>query len=152
MKIRGAVLADTGVVADLICALLTELDSKPIDHASAARFHQRAVSMISDGSVTAFLAFDGIRAIGLATIHACSAIYAGRFGEISELYVAPEYRNRGIGRSLIDACVEHAKALQWTRLEVGTPELPKWERTLGFYVSNGFSTVGARMKRQTELG
>ena len=152
MEIRFAGVPDASVIADLVCALLEELDAKPIDATTEAAIRQRANAMISDGSVTAILAFENSRAVGLATLHDCSAIYAGRFGEISEMYVDPDYRNCKIGSSLIFACIDHAKDRQWARLEVGTPELPKWKRTEAFYDRNGFTTVGARMKREMNCG
>lgn len=148
MDIRSAVPADAPVVASLVGALLAELGGSPLDAEAEAKLLNRAGEMLADESVIAFLAFGDERAIGVVTLTACSAIYAGRFGELTELYVAPEQRSCGVGEALLSACVRFAIDRQWERLEVGTPHLPEWSRTEAFYLKHGFSSVGARMKRE----
>ena len=82
----------------------------------------------------------------MAVLNPCASLYAGHFGEITELYVKPECRSAGVGAGLIEAAIAAARARSWSRLEVGTPELPTWDRTAAFYKRNGFIEVGARMK------
>lgn len=51
------------------------------------------------------IAVDGTP-VGVLTLNECAAIYAGgKFGEISELYVSPNYRSLGIGVRLVDEAV-----------------------------------------------
>jgi len=84
--------------------------------------------------------------IGVVTLNECSAIYAGgRFGEISELYVAPDYRSSGVGARLIGAAAEFGRERGWPDLEVGAPSIPVWQRTVDFYLRNGFEEVGPRL-------
>ena len=46
------------------------------------------------------------RDVGVVTLNECAAIYSGgRFGEISELYVVPDYRSKGVGAMLMEAAV-----------------------------------------------
>jgi GNAT superfamily N-acetyltransferase len=78
----------------------------------------------------------------------CAAIYAGgKFGEISELYVRPEYRSNGVAARLLEAAGKHAEECGWKRLEVGAPTQPAWERTLKFYLREGFEEVGPRLRK-----
>ena len=86
------------------------------------------------------------RDIGVVTLNECSAIYAGgQFGEISELYVAPDYRSIGVGARHIGAAAEFGRERGWPDLEVGAPSVPAWQRTVDFYLRNGFEEVGPRL-------
>jgi GNAT superfamily N-acetyltransferase len=82
---------------------------------------------------------------GFVTMYESFALYAeGPFGTIAELFVRPEYRSRGIGRQLCEAAKEFGVKRGWRRLEVTTPPLPEFNRTLGFYERQGFSVTGGR--------
>lgn len=81
----------------------------------------------------ALLAENAGEALGVAVLNPCASLYAGRFAEITELYVRPGFRSVGIGRKLLEAAVGIAAARSWSRLEVGTPELPAWARAAAFY-------------------
>jgi len=52
-----------------------------------------------------------------------------------------------MSRSLLNAPVDFGRSRQWGRLEVGAPSAPRWRRTLGFYLNNGFKEVGPRLRR-----
>jgi len=59
----------------------------------------------------------------------------------------PNYRSQYIGRELINEIVNFAKNKQWKRLELCTPPLPEFDRTVKFYQANGFEiTGGYKMK------
>jgi GNAT superfamily N-acetyltransferase len=76
------------------------------------------------------------------------AIYAGgRFGEITELYVSPAHRSKGIAPILITAATSIGRQKGWKRLEVGAPDQPAWSRTLSFYLREGFEEVGPRLRK-----
>ena len=82
---------------------------------------------------------------GFVTMYESFALYAeGVFGTIAELFVLPEYRSRGIGRHLCEAAKKFGIKRGWRRLEVTTPPLPEFNRTLGFYERQGFSVTGGR--------
>jgi len=84
--------------------------------------------------------------VGVMMLNQCEAVYAfGRFGEISELYVDDDYRSSGVGAALIRAGTELARARNWSMLEVGAPDVPRWQKTVDFYTRNGFLTVGPRL-------
>ncbi len=104
--------------------------------------------------VWSFLAttHDG-RDVGVVTLNECAAIYAGgRFGEISELYVDPEFRSKGVGAQLIEAAVEFGRERGWPDIEVGAPSVPVWQRTVDFYRRCGFEEVGPRLDLRIRTG
>ena len=135
-------------VADLVLALLVELEPHARETLSQQGLPATTRTLLSDGQIIALLAFDKHTPIGVLTLHACAAIYAGGvFGEISELYVAPAYRSQALGQQLIDAAMAKARVLGWKRLEVGSPPADAWPRSVRFYESNGFRASGTRLAR-----
>ena len=83
--------------------------------------------------------------LGFIALYESHAVYAnGVFGTISELYVRPAARSDGTGRGLMDAAKTFARARGWKRLEVTTPPLPAFERTLEFYRGLDFEISGGR--------
>jgi len=99
-----------------------------------------------------YLARAGIgRPAGFIALDECYALYAeGAFGTIPELYVRPEFRGQGLGRRLVASAREFGVERGWTRLEVTTPPLPQFDRTLTFYQRDGFAITGGR-KLKVEL-
>jgi GNAT superfamily N-acetyltransferase len=84
-------------------------------------------------------------AIGFLTVYESYALYAeGAFGTITELYVKPAYRSLGVGQLLLEEVKTFGKTQSWTRLEVTTPPLPSFDKTLGFYEREGFEITGGR--------
>lgn len=137
--------------AIMVGELLSEI--MDVIHHSAFRFdladaETRLRSYLSDGTYDVFLAVDeslDAQAVGFASVYGSRAIYAeGIFGTIPELYVRPEYRQRGIGKKLIEALRELGKQRGWKRLEVTTPPLPEFQGTLAFYEREGFAVTGGR--------
>lgn len=140
--------------------MVGELLSEIMDaiHHSAFRFdladaETRLRDYLSDGTYDVFLAVDeslGSQAIGFVSVYGSRAIYAeGIFGTIPELYVRPEYRQRGIGRKLIESLRELGAQRGWKRLEVTTPPLPEFQGTLAFYEREGFAVTGGRKLQLT---
>ena len=148
VDIRLAGEADAESVARLVLELFGEL--APLGHSGyeAQAVTRTARNLLTGGDpVWAFLAEAGRDPVGVLTLNQCASIYAGgRFGEISELYVRAPFRALGVGRRLVEAAAAFARLRGWSRLEVGAPETPKWERTVSFYRRAGFSEVGPRLK------
>ncbi len=83
--------------------------------------------------------------IGFAALAESHALYAeGAFGTLTELYVKPSFRSQGTGSRLLAAADELARARGWKRLEVTTPPLPQFDKTLAFYQREGFTIAGGR--------
>ncbi|WP_282941339.1 GNAT family N-acetyltransferase [Paenibacillus sp. RC67] len=81
--------------------------------------------------------------VGFLSMCESSSLYAnGHFGIIQELYIRSEYRSHGVGKNLVGAAIEYAKNKGWKRLEVSTPPLPEFERSLAIYQREGFVITG----------
>lgn len=98
---------------------------------------------LSNGLYYVMAAFDEDVIIGFGAVCESHSLYAeGSFGIIQEFYVAPEYRSKKVGKSLIQEIVVFAKQQKWKRLELCTPPVPEFQRTVEFYQSNGFEVTG----------
>jgi len=84
-------------------------------------------------------------AIGFIALYESYALYAGgTFGTIPEFYVHPEYRSKNVGFRLMDQAKKFGLSRRWLRLEVTTPPLPEFDKTLAFYQREGFAITGGR--------
>jgi GNAT superfamily N-acetyltransferase len=84
-------------------------------------------------------------AVGFVSLCESHALYAeGSFGTIPELYVRPARRSKNVGRSLVSAAKGFGLSRGWKRLEVTTPPLPQFDKTLAFYEREGFAITGGR--------
>jgi GNAT superfamily N-acetyltransferase len=88
--------------------------------------------------------------VGFIALYESYALYAeGAFGTIPELYVCPEYRTKGLGLRFVSQAKSFGALRGWTRLEVTTPPLPQFDRTLAFYEREGFAVSGGRKLKVT---
>lgn len=84
-------------------------------------------------------------AVGFVALYESHALYAeGAFGTIPELYVHPGFRSQSVGKALLEQAKSFALTRGWKRLEVTTPPLPQFDKTLAFYEREGFSIAGGR--------
>ena len=148
IQITTAQPSDAPAIARLVGDLLQEIMANITTQAfvfSLAETEARTLAWMSDGSYTVLLARDGECVAGFVALAECRALYAeGRFGVIPELYVRPDRRSQGVGGALVDEAKRVARSNGWARLEVTTPPLPQFERTLAFYERQGFSVSGGR--------
>lgn len=113
----------------------------------------RLKEFISSDKYFVLAATDEERAsdVGFVAMYESYSIYAeGAFGTIPELYVRPAYRQQQIGKELLDAAKLFGVQRGWKRLEVTTPPIPQFQRTLTFYEREGFAVSGGR-KLQVSL-
>lgn len=154
IRITSATSADAGAVAELILALTGEIceligDTSQFDN-DVTRTRDLCARWIDAGIYTVLLAHadDAGQPVGVIAIAESHALYAeGRIGIIQECYVAPPYRNRAVGTALLDAALALAPDKQWACMELCTPPLPEFARSLGFYQQHGFKPVGGRKMR-----
>ena len=59
--------------------------------------------------------------------------------EIKRMYVKPEYRNRGIGRKLLERAKQEAKGLGYRFIRLDT--VPEMESAINLYLSAGFYEI-----------
>jgi predicted GNAT family N-acyltransferase len=84
-----------------------------------------------DPHASHWLAQDGDQAI--ATVRMLTD------GKIGRMAVLAPYRRRGIGKALLQSCIEEAKARHFDTLELGAQV-----HAIGFYQRQGFEPVGDR--------
>ena len=148
IRITRARPSDAPLVAELVGALLhgimAAIGTKAFKY-SLADTEARARAWLTEGTYTVLLAYEDETVAGFLALVECRALYAeGTFGIVPELYVRPDRRSRGAGRYLIAEAKQVARSKGWTRLEVTTPPLPQFDRTLAFYERQGFSISGGR--------
>lgn len=153
-RIDPALPRDAHVIAAMVGELLHEIMAAVNDKVFTFDHHEaeaRARAWLSDGSYLVLLARDGGACVGFLALYQSFALYTeGVFGTIPEFYVRPSHRSSGIGTALIAESKKVGQARGWRRLEVTTPPLPQFDRTLAFYQRHGFTISGGR-KLKVEL-
>ena len=148
-QIHRAIAEEAGEIAGLVGELLSEIMASVnavsfnFDLAATA---DRLKDFLHQGKYVVFVARDaGTAAIGFVTVYESYALYAeGVFGTLAELYVRPGFRSHHIGSGLLAQVRQYALSSNWTRLEVTTPPLPQFDKTLRFYERSGFVVTGGR--------
>lgn len=148
--IRSAHPEDASVLAEMVGELLNEIMQAihvQAFHFNHAETSHRVREFLEQRKYHVFIARDSAshHELGFIAMYESYALYAeGAFGAIPELYVKPEFRSCGIGKRLLEEAKAYAKNRGWKRLEVTTPPLPEFEKTLKFYEQEGFSITGGR--------
>lgn len=141
---------DYNVVSKMVGELLTEIMdaiNENVFNNSPDETERRAKDLIESGKYWVFMAKakSSGEYIGFVSIYESYALYSeGTYGTIPELYVSPEWRSNKVGSKLLEAVKKFAVKKGWSRLEVTTPPLPEFTRTLEFYESNDFKISGGR--------
>lgn len=149
VHIHRAAVSDADEVARLVGELLNEIMATV--NASDFKFDLSATTkrlrdFLDREKYIVFIARDDAdQAIGFVTVYESYALYAeGVFGTLAELYVRPEFRSHAIGSGLLSEVRQYALSKSWMRLEVTTPPLPQFDKTLQFYERSGFAVTGGR--------
>lgn len=147
--IRRATAGDSEEVAVMVGELLAEIMDaigEQAFHFDLAETASRLTDFLDRENYFVFMALSGSRhPAGFIALYESYALYAeGAFGTIPELYVRPESRSNGLGIRLTAEAKSFGVSRGWKRLEVTTPPLPQFERTLAFYEREGFSITGGR--------
>lgn len=148
IQITQAQPEDAAVVATLVGELLHEIMAAVSD--KVFNFHHadteaRASTWLRDGCYSVLLAREGGVPIGFLALYQSYALYTeGIYGTIPEFYVRPTHRSKGVGTALLKLARRLGQSRGWRRLEVTTPPLPQFDRTLAFYQREGFSISGGR--------
>jgi len=151
MEYRLIDVAKSDEIAKLAVCLTNEIIERTgIKHfdVDVVLAEKLCASFIKDGHYWVIAAFDRDVIIGFGALCESRSLYAeGLFGIIQEFYVLPEHRSHNVGKHLIEKIVEYAKSKNWKRLELCTPPVPEFQRTVDFYRNNGFEiTGGYKMK------
>ncbi len=147
-RIRAAAGEDAPAVAGAVEALLIELGG---ERPSPTALQAAARALAEDPRAGALLvAENGGAIVGVLAASWQHAIHVpGRYGTIQDLWVHPDWRGKALGRELVEALVALAGEQGIARLEVGLPQesFTAIDATERFYLGNGFSHLGPRMRR-----
>ncbi|MDX8399931.1 MAG: GNAT family N-acetyltransferase [Gallionellaceae bacterium] len=139
------------MVGELLAEIMNAIDVQAFNF-DLAETTARLKDFISNDKYFVFVARKGNKSpAGFIALYESYALYAeGAFGTIPELYVRPAYRTQKLGLELVAQAKAFGASRAWTRLEVTTPPLPHFDRTLAFYEREGFAISGGR-KLKVEL-
>ncbi len=136
---------------------LEALEGEPLAFGKSPEEHRQttidaAMRRINDHSPNSFDmgAFDGETLVGMCTFIRSTNLKEQHKGNIYGVYVAPGYRNSGIGRSLLTATISRAKeapTLEQILITVGANQ----ESAKHLYLSLGFEIYGME-KRALKVG
>jgi ribosomal protein S18 acetylase RimI-like enzyme len=137
-RVRLGTSADAEAVGRLLHDFNSEFDEPtPGPRALAERVRQ----LLDSGDIKVLVGGSGPD--GLAVLRFRPAIWTDALEcYLAELYVAPERRGRGLGRALMEAAIEIARAQGATDMDLGTSENDVAARAL--YESLGFSNREGR--------
>jgi GNAT superfamily N-acetyltransferase len=136
-----------GIVAG-VRELLVELGGDP-PPASAMRTATRTL-LEEPGAGAILVAEAEGELVGVLAASWQTAIHVpGCYGLIQDVWVDPSWRGRTIGHDLLMALCELAREQGIARVEVGLPRerFAGLRATEAFYVGNGFTPLGPRMRR-----
>lgn len=146
--IRAATAGDVGQVSDAVEELLVELGGR---RPAREELEAEVRAIVEDPRAGLLLIAEWEGAlVGVLGASWQRAIHVpGRYVLIQDLWVAPDWRSRGIGAKLIEAIAARAREEGVRRLEVGLPreDFAAIEATESFYRENGFEHLGPRMRR-----
>jgi len=111
----------------------------PLSESDALTYWDDVAASVTDGERLVLLAQDGDRVVGTAQLEFALKQNARHRGEVQKVTVLPEYRNRGVGRMLMDAVEAEAKRAGRTLLILDTREGGYAE---AFYERLGWLRVG----------
>ncbi|MEZ5359925.1 MAG: GNAT family N-acetyltransferase [Candidatus Zixiibacteriota bacterium] len=140
-------LNDSPIVLEFVKKLLIELAVRPEEETLGDTDKILSDWKEAGNRFTAFAAYDGDKVVGVITLVENFAIYAGGwYGIINELYIEPDYRSKGVGKTLLETVNEYGRRRGWKRIDVTAPPGEAWERTVNFYKREGFVFTGPKLK------
>jgi GNAT superfamily N-acetyltransferase len=149
ITIEKATADDSHEIAVMVGELLSEI----MDTIGVQAFNfnleettKRLEDFLNRDQYFAFIARqDGRNSVGFVALYESYALYAeGSFGTIPELYVRPAFRSNHVGLRLVSQAKSFGTSRGWKRLEVTTPPIPQFDKTLEFYEREGFAITGGR--------
>jgi N-acetylglutamate synthase-like GNAT family acetyltransferase len=144
VTIRNARKSDLQAINQLIFQLISTLDKKEdIDPEFLSR---NSRNLLRSAHSHFLVAEDGKTVVGFAHFTTRGTMtHRGLSGLIDELVVAKGFREAGIGRRLLLACVQRCRGLGCCEVEVSTERTNKSARA--FYRSCGFEERGVLLER-----
>ena len=133
VTVRVASSADAETIGRLLHDFNTEFEEPT---PGPERLAERIRRMLAEGDTIVLLGGTGPE--GVAVLRFRAAVWSDApESYLAELYVAPASRGRGLGRALLEAAIEAARARGSDHMDLGTSEDDVAARSL--YESLGFS-------------
>ncbi|MBC8036911.1 MAG: GNAT family N-acetyltransferase [Rhizobiales bacterium] len=130
---------DLTAAIDLLCRFFSEEGFTT--EASTIAGHARQLAGLETCGL--FLAEEGGKAVGVATVSLEFGIEYGWWAEMGDLYVLPEYRGRGLSRALIAAIEDFLKERGVAGYQVTvTPHASEHHDLAQYYSRLGFNSEG----------
>jgi GNAT superfamily N-acetyltransferase len=147
-RIRLAIPEDAAAIATMAVALTEEISQRlgvKTFNLEPQKTASLCHALLREEKYLALVAIAEDEMIGFVGISEGRALYAeGALATMQEFYVAPPFRANGVGGQLLGAAADLARKRRWNRLEVCTPPLPEFDRSLAFYERHGFEITGGR--------
>ncbi|WP_141217604.1 MULTISPECIES: GNAT family N-acetyltransferase [unclassified Siphonobacter] len=151
VQLRLGTKDDTKVLTKLASETMREAfgeqnESKHIDAYISQAFHKLSVQAeLADTKHNTFwLAFQGEELVGYCKLNRKSEKPRNLKGykavELQRIYVYDQYKGQGIGKQLLDACLEQARQEKYQAVFLGVWE--KNESAIHFYEHMGFEKMG----------
>ena len=102
--------------------------------------YQLTAEQMAGADATVFVARDET---GTAVAMGSLKVHDGDTGEVKRMYAEPHLRGRGIGRAILTAIEDKARALGLTRLVLETGATPGFEPAWALYERGGFMPCAA---------
>jgi len=136
---RQATAADAEAIAGSVWELKAE--DRPLDTADKAEYVENAAGHIRDRlgcDLFPWVAYDGANLVANINVVAVNKLpkpgkLHPKWGRLSNVRTAPEYRNKGVGRALMEKVVAWAKEQEFEELLVCPSE-----QSISFYERAGF--------------
>lgn len=93
--------------------------------------------MYSEPEGSMFLASINNKFVGVAGIRK----FENNICELKRMYVKPEYRNKGIGRKILEYSIESAKKFNYEKMKLDTDDL--MQAAIKLYLDFGFEEIPA---------
>ena len=149
ITIQRATVNDAHEIAVMVGELLNEIMSATgvnVFNFSLDETKARLKDFIGREKYYVFVAqHENAGPVGFIALYEGHALYAeGTFGTIPELFVRSEFRSKNVGLRLVEQAKRFGSSRGWKRLEVTTPPLPQFDKTLAFYEHEEFTITGGR--------
>lgn len=117
----------------LIAALNAELQA--LFPEPGANHFALGATQVADGEGAFLVAYDGDTPVGCGAVRRLDASTA----ELKRMYVAPSHRGRGVGRRIVGALEDEARALGVSRMVLETGS--RLDRAIAMYTGLGYAPI-----------
>ncbi|TRZ41065.1 GNAT family N-acetyltransferase [Robertkochia solimangrovi] len=142
VKIREIQQSDNQEVAVMIRKVLIEMDVPKVGTAYADKALDRMYETYDADKAVYFILEEDGRILGGAGI-AQLQNFDGPICELQKMYFLPEARGRGLGRAMMDTCLEKAAAFGFEQVYIET--MPNMDHAQKLYIKSGFRYIDAPM-------